>query len=136
MGMKTTTSHGESSSRRNDPTATFIRTYLSATNNNGKGRSLKQLENDAKGIDRRRFAAACRNMAYDEYLHTPYWIIISRFMKVINNYTCQICGRTHSMNVHHKTYRCIGYEYLDLEKKLMCVCSSCHEKIHNINRTI
>ena len=40
---------------------------------------------------------------------------------------CEQCGATYSLQVHHKTYAHLGYEYPD---DLIVLCEMCHEKEH------
>ena len=64
----------------------------------------------------------------------PYTIefnkALKRYIRERNNYTCQICGKEHSKDVHH-----INFDKKDCRKpNLTTLCHSCHSKTTNGNR--
>jgi len=69
---------------------------------------------------------------YQKFLQTLYWQDVK--LKVLDrgNDTCQYCGATASLQVHHLTYEHHGneMEYLD---DLVVLCRDCHKKEHNID---
>lgn len=73
-----------------------------------------------------------KKMPYRDFLRTPYWRIISEFMKYKDDYCCHICGSSNILNVHHSTYANHGDEAIHLDD-LMTVCRSCHKIIHGID---
>lgn len=69
-------------------------------------------------------------MPYLDFLRTPYWVAISDFVKLKNNYKCEICGKGGVLHVHHPNYDFHGRELQNIDK-LKCLCADCHEKFHN-----
>ena len=77
------------------------------------------------------FKKKAEKLKYSEYLKTPYWRAISNHIKNKENNKCSLCGSTENLNVHHKTYKNKGVEFLN-ENDLCCLCNKCHKKEHNI----
>ncbi len=81
------------------------------------------------------------NLTYEEFLHTMYWEIISHYIKIKRNFTCNRCGETYhlmsKLNVHHNTYIHHGEEHKPevIDDDLELLCYKCHIKHHGeINR--
>ncbi|MDT0703917.1 HNH endonuclease signature motif containing protein [Mammaliicoccus sciuri] len=83
---------------------------------------------------------------YDWFYHSSAWRTIRQMALERDNHLCQMCLEQNEINdaeiVHHIVYVNEDFEKaLDLNN-LMCVCSSCHNKIHandnqkNKNRNI
>lgn len=73
-----------------------------------------------------------KQMKYNNFLQTPYWKGISKYIKYKNRYKCEICSKTNcELHIHHSTYKIHGIEIRKL-KTLKCLCSDCHKKFHNI----
>lgn len=83
------------------------------------------------GIKRKMICNYIRCMEYRYFLNTPYWKIISSFIKYRDGYKCQICGSDLKLNVHHIDYEYHGRELYHL-RKLICLCEKCHRKQHNL----
>lgn len=73
------------------------------------------------------------NMPYDEFLKTPYWKSISKYVKTVSGNRCQKCGSARRLQVHHMNYQHHGDELHHLED-LICLCKDCHLEIHNEKR--
>lgn len=68
------------------------------------------------------------SMNYRDYLQTDYWKSVSNYIKNRDNGECVLCGETHHLQVHHKTYRHKGYEF---QTDLHTLCGGCHAKFHD-----
>lgn len=68
---------------------------------------------------------------YKEQVNDPRWVEKSREIMKRDNFTCQLCGKSHTkLNVHHIRY-IKGKDYWDYpDELLMTVCEVCHQKIH------
>jgi len=76
---------------------------------------------------------------YKEFLQTPFWEIITDFLKGYQRgESCQICNSNENLHVHHKTYenhgKSEGLKMYNL-RDLIVVCADCHKMIHD-NKTI
>ena len=68
---------------------------------------------------------------YNTYLNSDIWkkkriLILER-----DSYNCQSCLKNKATDVHHLTYKNIGFENLE---ELVALCRECHTKIHKNNR--
>lgn len=68
------------------------------------------------------------NEQKQEYLSSPKWAILRAQTVVRDGYSCQCCGATHSLEVHHITYERLGNE---TPSDLVILCRSCHQLVHN-----
>jgi hypothetical protein len=79
---------------------------------------------------KRRFWAMLRALGYEtygQYLASPHWADVrARFWAREKNRRCAGCRKPAS-EIHHKTYRRLGGEYL---RDLVAVCHECHRDIH------
>nr|DAY73205.1 MAG TPA: NinG recombination protein [Caudoviricetes sp.] len=68
---------------------------------------------------------------YKEQMNDPRWVERSREIMKRDDFTCQLCGKSHTkLNVHHIRY-IKGKDYWDYpDELLMTVCENCHQKIH------
>lgn len=64
---------------------------------------------------------------YEKYLESAHWREIREIRLAIDNHTCQKCGATTNLHVHHKTYARIGDEEFD---DLITLCADCHNSVH------
>lgn len=65
---------------------------------------------------------------YKDYLNTKHWNNIkNKFYNDFRNASCQICNNKTNLNLHHKTYKRIGKEYIS---DLIVLCKYCHNYIH------
>lgn len=73
-------------------------------------------------------------MSYKAYLLTDHWKDVrKRYWKSkLHNHTCYACGSKQNLQVHHKTYKRIGQEYL---RDLCLLCGDCHRQAHQIEKT-
>jgi hypothetical protein len=68
---------------------------------------------------------------YHNYLNTKEWFDKRNLALEYADYKCCRCSKKENLQIHHLNYNNIGNEYVgDLE----VVCSSCHKKIHKINK--
>ena len=65
---------------------------------------------------------------YKEYIKSTAWYQkrLARLKK--DKYTCQKCGDTEFLEVHHLTYDNLGDEPME---DLVCLCRDCHQAIHD-----
>lgn len=68
---------------------------------------------------------------YQAYLNSPEWKFRRLKRLHCDKFTCQKCKKNTATQVHHKTYKRI---YKEQMRDLMSVCSSCHRKIHGLDR--
>lgn len=62
-----------------------------------------------------------------EYLHSVEWQIKRQKVLERDRYTCQGCGSTVALQVHHRDYSNVGDELLF---QLITLCNGCHERAH------
>lgn len=70
-----------------------------------------------------------KELSYDEFLRTPYWMAIAEYIKYRANFRCQMCNSDENLITHHRTYKHHGDEIHHMED-LICICRDCHEKYH------
>ena len=68
-------------------------------------------------------------MPYKEYLLTPEWTRIRKFIYWRAGGRCQVCNKKGILHVHHRTYELRGTES---PYNLIAVCPTCHSKFHGI----
>jgi hypothetical protein len=68
-------------------------------------------------------------LGYNVYLKTPLWKAVAEYKKYKIN-KCQLCNCKDKLNVHHSTYKNIGFEIFNLND-LIVLCQNCHYKYHN-----
>lgn len=77
-----------------------------------------------------------KNLSYEDLLKTKEWS--QKRLKILNrdNHKCVYCGKTYSLQVHHKYYskypnglRVYPWNYPD--DALITLCDECHKKVHN-----
>lgn len=62
-----------------------------------------------------------------DYLSSPKWASLRHQVLQRDNHTCQSCGSTHNLTVHHTTYKNLGNEHLS---DLVTLCNYCHNQLH------
>jgi 5-methylcytosine-specific restriction endonuclease McrA len=83
-------------------------------------------------INERKITKYVKDMIYDDFLKTLYWKTIAGRIRYFAKFKCELCNKGKViLVVHHKTYKNHGKEHLFLED-LICLCESCHKKVHNI----
>ncbi len=70
-------------------------------------------------------------LEYSDFLKTPYWRVISFFVKSKYRWMCANCRNKSNLAVHHKTYKNHGMEHRKWDTDLVCLCNSCHQKEHS-----
>jgi hypothetical protein len=68
---------------------------------------------------------------YEIFLLSDYWQGVRQQVLERDSHTCQACGATSHLHVHHLTYAHHGEEHLYLED-LITLCKHCHAKEHGI----
>lgn len=69
--------------------------------------------------------------SYREYLSGDHWQDVRRrywASKLAKKACCAGCGATSKLNLHHRTYKRIGEEWLT---DLILACRDCHGEIHD-----
>ena len=69
-----------------------------------------------------------RSLPYSEYLQTPEWGMTRKAALKRARYRCQLCNSDGKLNVHHRSYEHLGYEY---SYDLIVLCADCHAKFHD-----
>jgi hypothetical protein len=74
-----------------------------------------------------------QKISYDDYLKTAHWKDVRKkyWNGKLHNKTCYVCGSKNNLQVHHKSYRRIGHEYL---RDLCLLCNACHKETHRLER--
>ena len=69
---------------------------------------------------------------YEEQLKDNKWKAFRWFVLKVRGESCEICGETKNLQVHHIKYipNKMAWEYNVTQ--VMVVCRECHKKIHNI----
>src|SRR5690242_13766201 len=69
-------------------------------------------------------------MTYEEQLKDGRWIVLAIKIKIRDGHACQLCMKTHDLQVHHKAYLpgLMAWEYED--RYLITLCDGCHNKQH------
>lgn len=118
---------------QHDATAMFIEVYLKAGWDFEKpsNKNYWELFNACRGCGISTIAAHIKAMDYHDFLDTPYWKAIARYVKHKAGYKCMMCGGTGKLNVHHRDYKCHGYELQQCGSELICLCNNCHKWHHN-----
>jgi len=72
-----------------------------------------------------------RTADYDSYLTSDAWKA-KRYQRLgLDGFSCQGCGATGSLDVHHRHYVTLGSEDMT---DLVSVCRFCHDEIHRVQR--
>jgi 5-methylcytosine-specific restriction endonuclease McrA len=67
---------------------------------------------------------------YKAYLDSAAWANTKRAFKLQHKTgSCELCGSSKGLNVHHHTYTRVGQERLT---DLALLCTLCHEKVHKL----
>lgn len=65
---------------------------------------------------------------YRRYIGSAAWKRKAAKIRRRAEYRCERCGRFAPLDVHHKTYRRLGYE---IPADLVALCKRCHGKVGN-----
>jgi hypothetical protein len=71
--------------------------------------------------------AALRRLPYAEYLATSHWQRVRTLALEQAGQTCDLCGHTDRLEVHHRTYERLGFER---QSDLIVLCHDCHRDHH------
>lgn len=66
-------------------------------------------------------------MDYATYINSPEWRVKADDAKRRAGYSCALCTRTTSLEVHHRTYARLGHEH---PSDLVVLCWRCHRRHH------
>ena len=114
----------------------YIDTYLDPFSSWNKDANLRQafykIEGDFYKCNVGEIEDFIKNMSYDEFLETPFWKAISYFVKYRSKFKCEVCNSNEKLVTHHKTYENHGKEISCFKDDLICLCSNCHEKYHEV----
>ena len=73
-----------------------------------------------------------RGITYQEYLKSDHWKNIRRRYFRSKLYKgCYICGSRTNIQIHHKTYKRFGREWLN---DLLALCTDCHKEVHEYHQ--
>lgn len=70
-----------------------------------------------------------RTMPYKDYLQTDHWKQTRLKSLRRSNFRCQLCNKEGRLNVHHRTYENLGWEF---PSDLITLCEACHAKHHDV----
>lgn len=65
---------------------------------------------------------------YYDYLKSPQWQTVRDAALKRANHQCEKCKSGKNLEVHHITYKRLGYE---LPEDLIVLCKDCHENVHS-----
>ncbi len=61
------------------------------------------------------------------YLQSAHWKRVREKTLELNRHSCQICGSSERLEVHHITYVNL---YRETSEDLACLCHECHDAVH------
>lgn len=68
-----------------------------------------------------------RRERYEKYLQSPEWAEKRRFVFLRCNWQCEGCLIGQATEVHHRSYKNFGNEFLF---ELRGLCKTCHDRFH------
>ena len=71
-----------------------------------------------------------RQSEYKRYLQSPEWIEKRNRVLARDRHRCRVCGCRHKLHVHHVRYEDV--REAETLNHLICLCSTCHAKIHEL----
>ena len=72
------------------------------------------------------------NLTYDEYLQSDHWLDLKkRYYSKKSRRKCYVCGNKTGLDLHHKTYKRFGAEYL---MDVIALCRKHHEAVHALHK--
>lgn len=72
------------------------------------------------------------NLTYAEYLKSEHWRDLrKRKLASKMKYRCYGCGVNEGLELHHKTYKRMGQEWL---MDVIWLCRGCHQNVHTYER--
>lgn len=66
---------------------------------------------------------------YSEYIKSNFWTQRKREYYKTHKKECSVCKTTKNINLHHTSYRHVGFEK---DNELLPLCDMHHEKYHNL----
>ncbi len=66
-------------------------------------------------------------MKYSTYLKSSHWKETKDFLKNVDNKECYVCDIKNGLNVHHLSYKTLGFEDGD---EIIYLCDEHHTKLH------
>jgi len=113
----------------------FIKIYLNPKMSWNKGTKqyhrLQELYRSSVSTKQEQITEYIKNMEYNDFLNTPYWIAIAMQVKYKAGFACSLCNSLTGLATHHKTYDRHGKELSYWKEDLICLCNVCHKKFHN-----
>lgn len=79
------------------------------------------------------FLARVFPVSYRDYIKSSRWRKLAAMVRTLSGHRCQLCGVYARLQVHHRTYRRLGYELLS---DLIALCANCHARVHERARRI
>jgi hypothetical protein len=64
---------------------------------------------------------------YKKYLKSAVWLKVRLRIFALRGSVCEKCGDKEHLNIHHLTYRNVGFE---LDTDLQILCGECHCRVH------
>jgi 5-methylcytosine-specific restriction endonuclease McrA len=86
-----------------------------------------RLRNDSRY--RQEFQTSVQRLG-NRWYETPKWRMTVKLLRLLHP-LCTVCGTTHDLQAHHKTYEHFGLELLYLDD-LEMLCDRCHREYHGI----
>ena len=88
---------------------------------------IKYRRKKRKGNKNRRIRIKSRRDYSENYLRSEHWLDIKKRLNA-KWQACRLCGSTKFLNIHHITYRRLGFEF---DSDLIVLCEECHiERVH------
>ena len=74
------------------------------------------------------FADLEADLNYESYILSSAWQRKADRARERANHTCTLCGSEENLEIHHLSYRRMGWEF---PADLQCLCRECHRKVHS-----
>src|SRR5690348_12707666 len=89
----------------------------------------RQLGNVLADVDQlvERAITALRALPYADYLRTAHWQRVRALALERAGHACELCSATDRLEVHHRTYARLGFEW---PSDVIALCADCHEEHH------
>jgi hypothetical protein len=120
--------HRQLSHITNEERETIIKWFMSKDPEDHK--KVLPVENPMVFVDRYNISDLLKNLPYDDFLQTTYWMMVKRRAINRGRRVCGHCGKPDKLHVHHLTYEHHGAEHNHYED-LIPLCAYCHAAVHN-----
>lgn len=92
----------------------------------------------AMDVDQDELRSRLRRLEYRDFQKTTFWFAVASTVKERDGHTCRNpkCLKSSGvMHAHHTTYSFLGADHRHMEL-IVCLCSGCHKKHHDMERAM